>query len=227
MGHDSRVFGMEYDAPVFGMEYDALVFDLDGTLWDATEASAVGWTRAARARGVACELSAADMGRVCGLPFDACVEILFPDLSASERRALVPDLARGEEAAVREQGGRIYPDVTTGLRRLAMRGPVLLLSNCHRWYLERFLEQSRLGPVFVDTLCHGDNGEDKATNLERLRTQHGFARPAYVGDTHGDRRACEIADYAFLYAAWGFGDLEVRPAFASFGALCARLGVHV
>jgi beta-phosphoglucomutase-like phosphatase (HAD superfamily) len=50
--------------------FDALIFDLDGTLWDACEASALGWTRAARAQGIDRRVTAAEIAGVCGLTFE-------------------------------------------------------------------------------------------------------------------------------------------------------------
>jgi phosphoglycolate phosphatase len=203
--------------------WDALVFDLDGTLWDATEASAVGWSEAARAHGLDVTLSAADIGRVCGMPFEACARTLFPDLDDGRLQALMPDLHRHEEAAVRERGGRIYPGVGDGLRRLAAAdAPLFVLSNCTRWYLELFLERAGLAGVFRGTLCHGDTGLDKAGNLRLLRERHGLRAPVYVGDTASDAAASRAAGYDFAYAAYGFGEVEA-PRLESFAAVCAAL----
>ncbi|MBW2314456.1 MAG: HAD family hydrolase [Deltaproteobacteria bacterium] len=201
---------------------DTLIFDLDGTLWDATEASAVGWTRTARSLGVECEVTATDIGRVCGLTFEQCARTIFPELSEGRLQELMPLLGRGEEAAVRELGGRLYPGVVDGLRGLAARVPVDLLSNCHRWYLELFLEQAGLEDVFRDTLCHGDTGMDKAANLALLRERHGFRAAAYAGDTSGDAAACGEAGVEFVYAAYGFGEVDA-PRHESF----RELGEHL
>lgn len=208
-------------------DLDALVFDLDGTLWDAAETTARGWSRAAQEQGLSRALTAADIGRVCGLPFDRCVETLFPELSPADRAALGPHLGRAEEEAVRRHGGILYPGVVSGLRRLSERAPVLLLSNCDRWYLEIFVEQSGLSSIFHDTLCYGDTGLEKDGNLRRLDELHGLGRVAYVGDTEGDRRACANAGVEFVYAAYGFGDLDATPAFGNFDDLCAHLEERV
>ncbi len=104
---------------------------------------------------------------------------------------------------------------------------MLILSNCHRWYLEAFLEQAGISSLFHDTLCHGDTGLDKAANLRLLRERHRFQRAAYIGDTEGDRRASADANYEFVYAAYGFGESDARPAFESFVALCAHLEKRV
>jgi phosphoglycolate phosphatase len=203
--------------------YDALVFDLDGTLWDATAASAIGWSRAGRAHGIEREISAGDIASVCGLTFDCCARTLFPEAFAPGSRPLLRDLPRYEEAAVREHGGVLYDGVASGLAALSERAPLFVLSNCHRWYLDLFLDQSGLRPLFRDSLCHGDTGLPKAENLELLRERHALRRPVYAGDTGGDREAARLAGFAFLHAAWGFGQLEHTPAFTSFPELREHL----
>ena len=209
------------------MRLDALVFDLDGTLWDATAASAIGWTEGACAHGLEVSLTAADIGRVCGMPFEDCVRTLFPPLDEARLRALMADLHGYEEAAIREHGGHLYPGVAEGLRRLAAGDvPLFVLSNCTRWYLDLFVERGGLDGLFRDTLCHGDTGLDKAANLALLRERHGFRTPAYVGDTAGDAAASQAAGYAFVFAAYGFGEADA-PAFPSFAAVCAELGRRI
>lgn len=205
---------------------DAFVFDLDGTLWDATGASAKGWSLAAQEQGFPRRLTHEDIGRICGLPFDECVEVLFPDLTPEEREGLGPKLALAEEDAVKAEGGCLYDGVVAGLQQLAAHRPILLLSNCHRWYLEAFLQQSGLAPVFAETLCHGDTGLAKGGNLALLRDRHGFGGAAYVGDTQGDREACQEAGYEFFYASYGFGTLDVTPAYETFSAVCSALAAR-
>jgi phosphoglycolate phosphatase len=123
---------------------------------------------------------------------------------------------------VREIGGRPYPGMAEGLRALAARVPLDLLSNCKRWYLELFLEQTGTAALFRDTLCHGDTGQDKAHNLALLRERHAPRAPAYVGDTPGDAAACHEVGMPFVFVAYGFGEVDA-PRFESFEALCTHL----
>jgi phosphoglycolate phosphatase len=203
--------------------FDSIVFDLDGTLWDATAASAEGWTRGARTYGQRREITAIEIAGVCGLPFATCARTLFPDLSREELDALLPDLEQHEQRAVRERGGLLYPGVRAYLPRLAKCSPLFLLSNCQRWYMDAFLDQSGLRGVFRGTLCHGDTGLSKAENLAVLQKRHDLREPVYVGDTVSDREAARIAGCTFLHAAWGFGSVEGAPAFLTFRDLATWL----
>ncbi len=53
--------------------YDSIIFDLDGTLWDATEASAIGWNSALIKENLSefC-VDSDDIKNICGLPFAEC-----------------------------------------------------------------------------------------------------------------------------------------------------------
>ncbi len=50
------------------MNFDALVFDLDGTLWDATEACAIGWNDSLRSLQIDQKITVGDFRRVVGKP---------------------------------------------------------------------------------------------------------------------------------------------------------------
>jgi phosphoglycolate phosphatase len=57
-------------------QYDALIFDIDGTLWNASPASAKGWTRGLAQLGIDKAISAEQIEQVAGYPYEQCVDIL-------------------------------------------------------------------------------------------------------------------------------------------------------
>ena len=54
----------------------------------------------------------------------------------------------------------------------------------------------------------------KADNIKELVKRNGLKNPVYIGDTEGDRIACEEAGVPFVHAAYGFGDLQEDGAAA-------------
>lgn len=83
------------------IRYDSLIFDLDGTLWDAAETSAKGWNVALESQGFGDKaVSADDVRRVSGMPFDACVRTLFPESSLSSGGDLFQVLDAGERSLI-------------------------------------------------------------------------------------------------------------------------------
>jgi beta-phosphoglucomutase-like phosphatase (HAD superfamily) len=50
--------------------YDAIIFDVDGTLWNASQASAEGWNRGLAKLGCDRTITARDVERVPRRPFE-------------------------------------------------------------------------------------------------------------------------------------------------------------
>ena len=66
---------------IFRPTCDSIIFDLDGTLWNASGSTAVGWSRVAKSLHLSTTITPDSIRSVSGLPFDECVESLFPGLA--------------------------------------------------------------------------------------------------------------------------------------------------
>jgi phosphoglycolate phosphatase len=200
------------------MDYDALVFDLDGTLWDAAAASTYGWNVALEKLGVSTRITVEDIRSVSGTPFHLCVAGLLPELHPADD-ATIEFIEHHERLGIEKIGGTLYEGVAEGLRALAARYRLFLVSNCPDWYLTDFFRITGLDGCFVDSDCHGASGLDKSNMLRVLRQKHELDRALYVGDTQGDRDAAEAAGMDFAFASFGFGE-ATDPAF-SFSSFTA------
>lgn len=201
------------------MHYDALIFDLDGTLWDAAEASTLGWNRALEELGLPQRVAIDDIRSVSGKPFALCVEILLPELHPAPPE-LVEALEAGERVGIETMAGELYEGVPEGLSRLAEEFPLFIVSNCPEWYLEEFLRFSGMGRHLSGSDCHGCSGMSKPAMLAAMARRFGLARPVYVGDTDGDRAAAEEAGMDFVFVSYGFGTVgEVAVRLETFPAL--------
>jgi phosphoglycolate phosphatase len=213
------------------MGYDALIFDLDGTLWDAAAASTYGWNLALEKLGLSVRVTVDGIRSVSGKPFRQCVATLVPELGLAgtapadgnayeEALELLDDY---ERLGIETLGGILYEGVAEGLRELAKGLRLFIVSNCPDWYLEAFLRTSGLGTCFAGGDCHGASGLDKPGMLRALSEKYDVDRPAYVGDTQGDRDAAEAVGMDFVFVSYGFGETgEPSMSFASFGDLTAR-----
>jgi phosphoglycolate phosphatase len=200
---------------------DAIIFDLDGTLWDAAEATARGWNRGLEELGVAPRVTEAGIRSVAGTPFDGCVEMLLPELCPSAED-LLRTLDAREKAAIAESGGVLFPGVAAGLRKLATVYPLFLVSNCQDWYVDIFFTKSDLRECFTGYDCNGLSGLPKSGMLSRLAESNRLRRAVYVGDTQGDRDAAAEAGMGFAFAGYGFGSVTASTlSFGSFGELAA------
>jgi phosphoglycolate phosphatase len=179
---------------------------LDGTLWDATEIVAHAWnTVLSRVGENGRILDVSQVTAVMGMAHRELCATLLPGLPEARQDALALACYEEERRLLLEYGARLYPGVAEGLRRLAQRCPLFIVSNCQRGYIEVFLAWSGLGALVRDHECHGNTGADKAQNLRSVLQRNELTTALYVGDTEGDRLAAAAAGIPFIHAAYGFG----------------------
>lgn len=202
--------------------FDCFIFDLDGTLWDTTEACAVGWNAALDELRLAHRpVTPADIASIMGLPHDEIFARVFPTLNEEQHRELAPVCFRQEEAAIRRLGGRLYPGVAESL--LDLKQPLAIVSNCQPGYIELFLDLQGWRHLFADFECHGNTRLTKGGNLRLVIERQGWKKPLYVGDTLGDEVAARQAGSAYYHVSYGFG--EARRPDARLDSLTALLTV--
>ena len=215
----------------FGLpRVDSIVFDLDGTLWDTCPACAVGWNQVRDRNRISFrDVTADNVRSVAGKPHEACIREIYQGLDEAELRILIDQTRTEDVRVVRELGGSLYPGVADGLRRLASRYPLFVVSNCQSGYIEMFLDTTELASCFRDHECWGNTGLPKAVNLARVIERNQLQAAVFVGDGEGDEEAALACEVPFVHAAYGFG--RSRAPLATIGAfdelveaLCVRSG---
>ncbi|MCP4405438.1 MAG: HAD family hydrolase [bacterium] len=198
--------------------YDAIIFDVDGTLWNATAATAQGLEQALRELGLSTSpITAADVERVTGNPIDVCVKAWLPHVPESTFPTLIPLFASCEQAIVEREGGQFYEGVQAGLRTLASRFSLYLVSNCQHRYLDGFLAHCQARSCLKDWDCFGLSQCSKQDMLITMQQKHAIQNGIYIGDTRGDHQAATGAHLDFGYAQYGFGEIaDYTPRFPSF-----------
>lgn len=186
------------------MRRDAVIFDIDGTLWDASEASAEGWNTGLEELGVDRRISAAELRGVQGNPYEICVELLLPGLG-SVYPSLFQTLNECEMSALESGGGEFYDGALEGVKGLSRDFKIFLVSNCQDWYMDLFLSFSNIREFLAGFDCHGASGLLKGQMLRRIVDDHHLIDPVYIGDTAGDETAAKLAGVEFIYVSWGFG----------------------
>lgn len=204
-------------------KYDTILFDLDGTLWDASIASASGWNSALKALDISeVNVSPQDIRKVSGKTFIECIKALFSDISAIDSTDLIQAIDSYEKSSVVACGGKLYPGVTEGLKYLASHYELFLASNCQDWYLDAFWKHASVIELFRASDCHGKSGIPKSEMIERIIKQFACEDPIYVGDTSGDEKAAYSAKVDFAFVTYGFGEAtNPNAVFQSFEDLIA------
>lgn len=188
---------------------DSIIFDVDGTMWDTTGICAEAWNKAIEDNSnIKPGLTGEQLMHLFGKPMNVIFAAVFPELSQDERDRLSVICCEYESRYLKSQTVPTFPGLHETVRRLSEKYPLFIVSNCQKGYIEEFLENTGLKEFFKDYMCYGDTLASKGTTMRRLIERNGLTSPVYVGDTQGDRDACTEAGVPFVYAAYGFGEVN-------------------
>jgi len=188
---------------------DSIIFDLDGTLWDPRETVLTSWNKALKEfPEINKVLTTEDLKKTMGLQLEEIADIFFPDLSKSEQLNIMDRCSEVEIPYVEETGGDLYPELERTLKALSNKYRLFIVSNCQEGYIEAFYKYHKLDHYFEDFENPGRTGLSKGENIKLVIDRNNLESPIYVGDTQGDRNAAKHAGIPFVYAKYGFGEVD-------------------
>jgi phosphoglycolate phosphatase len=190
--------------------YDSIIFDLDGTLWNATENIMNAWNEILEKHPEVNreKLKMSEMRACMGLVMYDIAEKLMPDLEKKSRNLLMDEMCAHENEYLAQHGGILFPDLEKTLGKLQKKYKLYIVSNCQDGYIEAFLSAHRLSKYFSDTECWGRTRKTKGESNKILIARNELKNPVYVGDTVKDAQSAKDADIDFIYAAYGFGEVD-------------------
>lgn len=203
------------------MKYDGIIFDLDGTLWDSTAGVLVSWNHVL-AQQPDCSgrvMTAEELDSVMGLGAEDLTAKLFPGFTLERRLEIFNACAEYECIYLAEHGGDLYQQLIETLDTLSAEHPLFIVSNCPDGYIQAFLKAHGTDKYIKDFECIGRTGKPKAENIQLIVERNGLKNPVYVGDTQWDCNAATAADVPFIFAAYGFGQVEGHPSIRQFSEL--------
>jgi phosphoglycolate phosphatase len=191
-------------------KYDSIIFDLDGTLWDSTDTITEAWqTALSKAPYMQSEVMTRERVRsITGMTYDKIFEKLFPFLTDTQRAEVKYLCSVSELEILQKQGGTLYPGLTETLEYLGEKYKLYIVSNCQSGYIELFMDLHDMHDHFLAHQCFGTKGNPKADNIKDIVNDHDLKAPVYVGDTMGDYESATKAGVPFIFASYGFGDVE-------------------
>ncbi|MEW9124730.1 MAG: HAD hydrolase-like protein, partial [Thermotaleaceae bacterium] len=124
---------------------DSIIFDLDGTLWDATEASLKAWNEVIKNyKEIERELTKKELESIMGLQIEEIGMRLFPNVPKERQQKILGECAERECIYLIEKGGRLYDNVVEVLNLLSKKYKLFIVSNCECGYIEAFFKYHKV-----------------------------------------------------------------------------------
>ena len=187
---------------------DSIIFDLDGTLWDSTATLVAPWNEVFHEEGIDKTLTLKDLKGVMGFVIEDIADRFVPELDRPAQIALMKKCCQRETVYLNREGGVLYDGLEETLKLLQKDYKLFIVSNCENGYIEAFFHAHRLGGYFTDVEYIGRTGKSKGENIRLIIQRHNLKNPVYVGDTQKDKDASVQAGIPFIYASYGFGNVE-------------------
>lgn len=188
---------------------DSIIFDVDGTLWDSTDIVAKAWTEVIQQKtDLDMIITAEKLHGLFGQILPDIAKQIFTEETTERQLELINMCCDEEHRALLLTPPDPFPGMEETLAELSKKYKLYMVSNCEAGYIEVFLEATGFAPYFQGHLCPGDTGNAKASNILQIIREHNLKSPVYVGDTAGDYKATKEAQIPFVFASYGFGDVE-------------------
>ncbi len=191
------------------MSKKGIIFDLDGTLWDASKQVVPAWNIVLnRHRELEKQITIEDMQGFMGKTIENIAKIMLPDLNLDESLKILKECCDEEQVYLSEHGGMLFDKLEDTLKSLCEKYSLYIVSNCQDGYVQAFLNYHKLWEYFDDIEMSGRTGKCKGENIKMVIERNNLDEAVYVGDTNGDLEAADYAGIPFIYAKYGFGNVE-------------------
>ncbi len=180
-----------------------IIFDLDGTLWDTSEIILKAWNDVFQRNNLN-KISKMELDNVMGLDMIS----IFNTLQPTADRKVLDEMIEYEEIYLKKYKTGIYNNTISTITKLSKDNRLFIVSNCQKGYIDIFLDVYDLRTYFTDYLCWGDTEKTKGETIRMLMNKNNSTNACYVGDTLGDKIASDDAHIPFVYAKYGFGEVE-------------------
>lgn len=191
------------------MNIDSIIFDLDGTLWNSIEGVCGAWKAILENYpSITRVITTKDMEGCMGLTINEIGKKLFPDLDEDFQMKLMKECCETEQVYLAEHGGILFPKLEETLKKLSEKHKLFIVSNCQDGYIQCFFKAHKLDKYFIDFECSGVTGLSKGENNKLIIERNNLKSPIYVGDTNKDAESAKVAEIPFVYARYGFGNVE-------------------
>lgn len=188
---------------------ESIIFDVDGTLWDARKQVFYAWDMAKRELyGEPFVVDFDVFTSLFGKTMDEFAPYVFPSLPLEQAIAQSDKVLMEETKWLVKRPGVLYDGIPEMIEALSKTHRLFIVSNCQLGYIEVLLGAYHLENYFSGHLCYGDTLTSKGQTIRTLMQRHNIEDAVYIGDTQGDADACAEAEIPFIYASYGFGNVD-------------------
>ena len=183
---------------------NGIIFDIDGTLWNATEAVTKGWNSALTAHGYQC-ITNEFVDSLMGMTRIQIAKAVLPDVDLKESLQVMAEGGTTSRKLISEGHFRLFDHEEETLRKLREKYELFILTNASPSYVEMLYKATGFAYLFTDQISFGETGLDKTDNMKVLVERHGLDQAVYVGDTEGDHQYSIRAELPFIFVEFGHG----------------------
>lgn len=188
---------------------NAILFDLDGTLWDSCVAIMPSWQKVMTAHGVKRPpITQEEMNSYMGKTVAQIAPLMLPELSLEDAIAIMEEGCDEELEELKRNGATLYENILETLRELSDTYELYIVSNSQDGYIQAFVEHYNLYDIIKDFECAGRTKKCKGDNIKLVMERNNITNAVYVGDTILDKEAADKACIPFVWASYGFGNVE-------------------
>ena len=187
---------------------DSIIFDMDGTLWDAVDTYAASWNMVFNERNIDKTMTRNNLARMVGWEGKKVLKEIMPDYNDETRQDIYTRVNEIRRELLPQRGGILYDGVKDGLKELAGKYELFILSNCAVGVIRLFIDWAGIDEHIVDEIAYGTNYMPKHHNIKLLIDRHKLKNPVYVGDTEGDGEQSRLANIPFVFVSYGFGETD-------------------
>ncbi|MBS1529029.1 MAG: HAD family hydrolase [Bacteroidetes bacterium] len=189
---------------------DSLIFDMDGTLWDAVDTYTASWNIVFAELGINKTIHREELAKMVGWEGRKVLTAIMPDFDEETRQSIYARVNEVRREILPRNGGVLYEGVKEGLKQLAGKYKLFILSNCAKGVIRLFIDWAGINEHIVDEIAYGINQMPKHHNIKLLIERHDLKTPVYVGDTEGDGEQSRLAGIPFVFVSYGFGETDTH-----------------
>src|ERR1700678_2431489 len=151
---------------------DSLIFDMDGTLWDAVDTYTESWNMIFKQLNVGRTIAKEQVLERIGWEGSKIMQVMLPEFDEERRKEIYGDVNNIRRQLLPKNGGVLYDGVLDGLKQLADKYQLFILSNCGKGIIRIFIDWAGIDDYITDEIAYGVNYMPKHHNMKLLADTH-------------------------------------------------------